>query len=100
MPLARPIEAARTDVAPRPISSRLRTQLVYFALPMSPAEAEAGEFAFDLEQVERVEGDGVIALISPLDTANMTEVELSEEQEVFLRWLLREKVRRIRIEDA
>ena len=36
-------------------------------------------------------------LVSPLDTANMTEVELSEEQEDFLNWLKSSDVRHVRV---
>ena len=31
--------------------------------------------------------DGVFYLVSPLDSANRTEVELSEDQETLLTWL-------------
>ena len=36
-------------------------------------------------------------LVSPLDTENMTEVELSEEQEVLLGWLDKHQVQHIRV---
>ena len=42
--------------------------------------------------------EGVFYLVSPLDTDNMTEVELTEEQEIFLAWLHSGKVRHVRIE--
>ena len=40
--------------------------------------------------------EGVFLLVSPLDTDNMTEVELSEEQETLLNWLDRHKVEHVR----
>ena len=45
------------------------------------------EFYFAEDEVAKWIDDGVMYLVSPLDTANMTEVELSEEQEAFLHWL-------------
>ena len=36
-------------------------------------------------------------LVSPLDTANMTEVELTEEQETVLGWLDRNQVQHVRV---
>ena len=91
----------RPSVAPRPISERLRGQLVYFGLasnsPGVPTLGEA-EYWFDPFEVSRWLDDGVISLISPLDTANMTEVELSEEQESFLTWLKKEDVKHVRVE--
>ena len=41
--------------------------------------------------------EGVFLLVSPLDTENMTEVELSEDQEAFLSWLDRNKIQHIRV---
>jgi hypothetical protein len=90
------------EIAPRTISPRLRSQLVYFAtLSGSPGVPVLGEdeYWFDPSEVARWLDDGVIALISPLDTANMTEVELSEEQEAFLSWLVKDKVRHVRVEE-
>jgi len=41
--------------------------------------------------------EGVFLLVSPLDTDNMTEVELSEEQEALLSWLDRNNVQHVRV---
>jgi hypothetical protein len=102
--MSRPLLIAidRPDVAPREISVRLRSQLVYFALPEgTPGVPKLGEseFWFDPAEVARWIDDGVISLVSPLDTAHMTEVELSEEQETFLLWLSKEGVRHVRAEE-
>lgn len=90
----------RPDEPMRPISARLRGQLVYFASPAgSPGAPELGdgEYWFTAAEVEKWLGEGVFYLVSPLDTANMTEVELSEEQEEFLGWLARAEIRHVRI---
>lgn len=90
----------RAGVAPRPISPRFRSQLIYFlgspTAAAAPALAE-GEFWFDGAEVDRWLDDGVFYLVSPLDTANMTEVELTEEQEEFLNWLKSSDVRHVRV---
>lgn len=85
----------RPEVPPLTISARLRSQLVYFAVPLNPPIE--GELAFREEEVEKWLDEGVIELISPLDTANMTEVELEEEQETMLLWLKQQKAWRVRI---
>src|SRR4051812_43634406 len=77
----------RPDVPPRPISDRLRGQLVYFTTASGQAGAPAlgeDEYFFAEAEVARWADEGVFYLVSPLDTANMTEVELSEEQESLL----------------
>ena len=62
------------------------------------ADARDGEYWFAPEEVAKWLDDGVFYLVSPLDTANQTEVELTEEQEDFLKWLQAQCVRRVRIE--
>lgn len=92
----------RPEVAPYPLSDRLRSQLVYFmAAPDAPGIPELGEneFWFDREDVTRWVMEGVFYLVSPLDTENMTEVELSEEQDALLNWLDRNGVRHARVDE-
>ena len=97
-PVLLPID--RPEVAPKPISPRLRTQLVYFMSPQSalgvPPLAE-DEFWFAEAEVARWLAEGVFYLVSPLDTANMTEVELTEEQEAMLGWLKGHRVQHVRL---
>ena len=96
-PKLQPVD--RPELAPLPISSRLRSQLVYFAAHDPPAGQILGdeEYYFDADKVAEAIEAGVVELISPLDTANMTEVELSEEQETFLQWLADKNVRHVRV---
>jgi hypothetical protein len=92
----------RPEVAPRVISARLRAQLVYFmtaaGTPGVPTLAEH-EYWFAAGEVARWLEEGVFYLVSPLDTAHMTEVELSEEQETLLQWLRDKGVQRVRVVD-
>jgi hypothetical protein len=88
------------EVAPKPISARLRAQLVYFiTMPDSPGVPHLGEneYWFAKEDVTKWILEGVFYLISPLDTQNMTEVELTEEQEEMLSWLDRNHIQHIRV---
>ncbi len=92
----------RPDLPPREISVRLRSQLVYFSLAdcvQGVPKLGESEFWFDPGEVAQWVEDGVISLVSPLDTAHMTEVELSEEQESLLVWLSKEQVRHVRAEE-
>jgi hypothetical protein len=90
----------RPDVAPRTITPRLRGQLVYFMTsadtPGIPPLGE-GEYWFAQGDVERWLEEGVFYLVSPLDTANMTEVEITEEQESLLTWLRAERIQHVRV---
>ncbi len=90
----------RPELAPLPMSERLRSQLVYFQAgpnaPGIPGLGE-GEYWFDRDEVAKWLDDGVIYLVSPLDTENATEVELSEEQEDLLTWLAKHDVRHAKV---
>ena len=55
------------------------------------------EYWFAAADVARWLDEGVFYLVSPLDTANMTEVELTEEQEAFLQWLKENQVQHVRV---
>jgi hypothetical protein len=90
----------RPDVGPCPISPRLRSQLVYFASPAgAPGVPPLGEheYWFDDLEVAKWLDEGVFYLVSPLDTAHMTEVELTEEQETLMGWLKARGVRHVRV---
>ncbi len=92
----------RPDVSPRPISPRLRTQLVYFTSPSGTSgvpHLKEDEYWFAAQEVATWLDDGVFHLVSPLDTANMTEVELTEEQEALLNWLKAQRVQHVRVVD-
>jgi hypothetical protein len=55
------------------------------------------EYWFARDEIARWLGDGVFYLVSPLDSANMTEVELTEEQEAMLFWLDRNQIQHVRV---
>jgi hypothetical protein len=91
----------RPNIPPLSISARLRGQLVYFMTPPGTAGLPAlreDEFWFARDEVSRWLDEGVIRLVSPLDSANATEVELSDEQEALLAWLQKNQVQHVRVE--
>lgn len=90
----------RDDVAPLAISERLRGQLVYFMTPPgSPGvpELKEDELWLARDEVEKWLDEGVFYLVSPLDSANATEVELTEEQEALLGWLQKHGIQHVRV---
>jgi hypothetical protein len=85
------------SATPRTISARLRSQLNYFSSPSDGPALGPDEFRFAPEEVAKWLEDGVFFLVSPLDSANVTEVELTEEQEDFLNWLRNQCVQHVRV---
>lgn len=90
------------EIAPFRLTPRLRSQLVYFmAGPDAPGIPKLGEneYWFARDEVTRWVMEGVFYLVSPLDTQNMTEVELTEEQDTLLNWLESNKVQHVRVDE-
>lgn len=88
------------QVPPLSISARLRSQLVYFMTPPDAAGIPPlgeNEYWIARQDVTRWLMEGVFLLVSPLDTENVTEVELSEEQDAFLSWLDKHHVQHVRV---
>ncbi|WP_169977874.1 hypothetical protein [Tautonia rosea] len=101
MPQPRLVPIDRPEVAPLTISPRLRSQLVYFmSAPDAPGVPPLGpnEYWIAREEVERALDEGVVLLVSPLDTENFTEVEINEDQESLLEWLRQHEVQHFRID--
>ena len=90
----------QADVPPLTISARLRGQLVYFMTPPGSAGIPAlgeNEYWIARDEVARWLDEGVFYLVSPLDSANATEVELTEEQESLLTWLDKHGIQHVRL---
>ena len=56
------------------------------------------EYWVSLEDARSWYDEGVFRLVSPLDSENRTEVELSEEQEEWLEWMIRNGIEHVRLE--
>jgi hypothetical protein len=90
----------RSDVAPLAMSDRFRHEVTYFmSLPGEPGVPLLGpnQYWIDRENARSWLADGVFHLVSPLDSENKTEVELSEEHETFFEWLAANEIERIEL---
>jgi hypothetical protein len=90
----------RADVAPLEMPARFAHDIAYFMTP--PGERGAprlppGEYWIDLDDARRWLDEGVLVLVSPLDSENQAEVEISEEQEQWLEWLVANGIQRVRL---
>ena len=90
----------KSDLAPLAMPDRFRHEVNYFMTP--PGEHGVpklpdGEYWVRLDDARRWYDEGVIRLVSPLDSENQTEVELSEEQEAWMEWMLEHEVEHIRL---
>ena len=87
-------------IAPLRMPDRFRKEIVYF---MTPAEGLAApklgkdEYWIRAEDAARWLEDGVFTLVSPLDAESVAEIELSEDQEIWLEWMVENKICTVRI---
>lgn len=87
------------ELLPFEASDRLRHEVAYFmSVPGEHGVPKLGEdeYWIDAVNARRWLDEGVISVVSPLDSENQTEVELSEEHEAWLEWMLAHQVSRIR----
>src|SRR5690349_10687141 len=91
----------RADVAPLTMPARFRTDIAYFMTPAGEhgvAKLPAGEYWVRLDDARKWLDDGVVAVVSPLDSRSATEFELTDEQENWLRWMVANGIEHVRLE--
>lgn len=90
----------RSDVPAFIMPDRFRHEITYFMTVPGQNGAPklpAGEYWIDANEAAGWLDDGVFEVVSPLDSASKTEVELSEEQEGFLEWLVKNHVQHVKL---
>ena len=91
----------RPDAPPIEMPPRFRTDIAYFMTPAGERGAPKlprGEYWISAEDARVWLEDGVVSVISPLDSQHETEFEVSEEQENWLRWLVQHNIQHVRVE--
>lgn len=95
------IAVDRPHVPPCPMPARFCTDVAYFMTPAGQDGAPrlpSGEYWIRSEDARRWLDEGVVEVVSPLDSYHSTEFEISDEQENWLRWLVEHQVQHIRLQ--
>ena len=96
------IPVGQPDLPPLTMSQRFRTEIVYFMTPAgsrsAPATLGTNEYWIALDDARRWLEDGVVLVISPLDSASKAEIALSEEHEAWLEWMVRNEIQHVRLD--
>lgn len=94
----------KPDLPPWRMPERFRHEIAYFMTPSGQEGVPAlapGDYWIQLASARVWYDDGVFSLVSPLDSENQTECELSEEQEDWLAWMIEHELQHVRLaEDA
>jgi len=90
----------RPELPPLKMPDRFRMQIVYFITPSGHhgvPTLPAGEYWIRLDDAQKWLEDMVVLVVSPLDAASKAEIELTEEQEAWLEWLVQNRVEHVRL---
>ena len=90
----------RPDLPPFRMPDRFRHEITYFMTPAGEhgvPPMPTGEYWVRLEDSRTALDDGVFRLVSPLDTDHKTEIEISEEQEAWLEWMVSNRIEHVRV---
>ena len=94
------IPTDKPGVAPLKMPDRFRKEIVYF---MTPAEGDGApslgkdEYWIRAHDAAKWLDDGFFTLVSPLDAESVAEIELSEDQEVWLEWMVQHNISTVKI---
>lgn len=90
----------RPELPPLEMPARFKHDIAYFMTPGGERGAPKlahGEYWIDLSEAKVWLESGVLMLVSPLDSENKAEVEISEEQENWLQWMIDNQVQHVRV---
>ncbi len=90
----------RPELAPLEMPARFAHDVAYFMTPPGERGAPqlpAGEYWISKDDAGRWLAEGVLMLVSPLDSENQAEVEISEEQEKWLEWMVAHGIQHVRL---
>lgn len=87
----------KPEIAPYEISATLRKQLPYFTEGRIHDTGSTDQFLFPIARTSELLEDGVFYVVSPLDDQNQAEIEITDEQEDLLEWLVSNQIEDVRI---
>jgi len=90
----------RPELPPFAMPPRFRHDIAYFMTPTGERGAPRlgpGEFWIDTAEARRWLDEGVLSVVSPLDSENKADIEITEEQENWLQWLVDHGVQHVRL---
>jgi len=87
----------KMQVSPYKISPVLKRQLQYFTDGERRDTDKPEEFFFPLARTSELLREGVFYVVSPLDDQNQAEIEITDEQEDLLEWLVSHQIERVQV---
>ncbi|HXY35958.1 MAG TPA: hypothetical protein VEI07_17110 [Planctomycetaceae bacterium] len=97
----RVVPVGRPEIAPYEMPDRFRHDITYFVT--SPGESGApatlgeNEWWVRLADARQFYDEGILRIVSPLDSQSTAELEITEEQEAWLSWMIDNQIEHIRL---
>jgi len=97
----RVVPVGRPEIAPYEMPDRFRHDITYFVT--SPGESGApatlgeNEWWVRLADARQFYDEGILRIVSPLDSQSTAELEITEEQEAWLSWMVDNQIEHIRL---
>ena len=94
-----PLDAS--GILPLVMPERFRREIVYFMTPADRTGAPTcgnHEYWIRLEDSRKWLDEGFFTLVSPLDAESVAEIELSEDQERWLEWMVQNQISHVRVQ--
>ena len=89
------------QLPPLEMPARFRTDVAYFMTPGGDPGVPTlgpGEYWIRQEDSRKWLEDGVVYVVSPLDAEAKAEIELSEDHERWLEWMVAHRIEHVRLE--
>ncbi|MFN0056249.1 MAG: hypothetical protein ACKV0T_29230 [Planctomycetales bacterium] len=93
----------RPELPPFRMPDRFRHEITFFMTPGGDhgvPKLSSGEYWIRRCDAQTCFDDGEVRIVSPLDSDSQAELELTEEQEAWLEWMLQHGVEHVRVESV
>lgn len=91
------------ELPPLSMPDRFRHEITYFITPSGQSgipALPAREYWIRQSDAQACLDDGAVRIVSPLDSDSKAEIELTEEQEAWLEWLLAHHIEHVRVAEG
>jgi hypothetical protein len=91
----------KPEISPFEMPERFKHDIIYFVTRQGeqgvPETLVEGEWWIRREDALRIYDEGVVSIVSPLDSASTSDLEITEKQEAWLKWMTQHEIEQVRL---
>ncbi len=92
----------KPELPPLSMPERFKHDIIYFGTPAgdpdAPETLAKGDWWLPQAEARRIYDEGVVRIVSPLDSSTTAELEITEEQEAWLEWMIENGIEQLRLQ--